>query len=180
MFRRHVNFLVLVALTFGLASRGYPQKDTHPEKESKWIEGKFLVRAQAPHLSDAGYVVLSYTVTNNSGSDVNIDFADDPLLAVVHQKPARVFLKLRSSQTYVQVVPKDDRVYFPKDLLPSNIPVEFKIIVGKHHETETSWLSSRTERDIERDAIREELENLESIVVFIPDRRLRIEFPTRK
>ena len=180
MLRRRVVFLVLLVWTAGIASRAYAQKGTHAEKEPKWIEGKFLIRTQAPYLSDAGYVVLGYTVTNNSGSDVNIDFVDDPVASIVPHKPARVFLKLRSSRTYVQVTPKDDRVYFPKELLPSDLPIEFQIIIGKHHDTASSWLSSKTEHDKEREAIREELENLESIVLFIPDRRLKIEFPTRK
>jgi hypothetical protein len=179
MFRRYI-VLVFVLAAVGIVSGGNAQNNAHAQKEPKWIEGKFLVRVQRPYLSDAGHVVLAYTVTNNSGSDVKIDFVDEPVLDVVPHRPARVFLKLRSSQTYVQVSPKDNRVYFPKELLPADLPVDFKIVVGKHHDASTSWFSSKTEDDKERDAIRDELENLENIVVFIPDRRLKIEFPIRK
>lgn len=179
MFRRYI-VLVLALAALGLVSGGHAQSNARAQKEPKWIEGKFLVRVQRPYLSDAGYVVLSYTVTNNSGSDVEIDFVDDPALDIVPHKPARVFVKLRSSGSYAQVTPKDDRVYFPKKLLPADLPVDFKIVVGKRHDTSTSWLSSKTQDDKERDAIREELEDFERIVVFIPDRRLKIEFPVRK
>jgi len=170
------SLLVAAGIVYG----GYAQNNAHAQKESKWIEGKFLVRVQKPYLSDSGYVVLSYVITNNSGSDVKIDFVEEPKLAIALHKPATVFLKLRSSHSYDQVTPKDDRVYFPKELLPAGLPIEFKIVVGKHHDTKTSWFSSKTEDDKERDAVRDELQDLESIVVFIPDQRLKIEFPIRK
>ena len=179
MFRRHIA-LLLVLVAAGIVSLGNAQDNGHAKKDPRWIEGKFLVRAEKPYLSDAGYVVLSYTVTNNSGADVKIDFVEEPKLAITPHKPATVFLKLRSSHSYDQVAPKDNRVYFPKELLPAALPVEFKIVVGKHHETKTSWFSSKTEDDKERAAIRDELEDLESIVVFIPDQRLKIEFPIRR
>ena len=176
MLRYYATFLVLI---LGMKPPvACAQKNTH--KEGQWIEGKFLVRVQEPYLSDAGFVVLAYIVTNNSGSDVNIDFAEEPALTMAAHKPARVFLKLRSSHSFHQVVPKDNRVYFPKELLPADLPVDFKIVVGKYHDVKTSWFSSKTEEDKARDAIKEELEDLESIVVFIPDRRLKIEFPVRK
>jgi hypothetical protein len=179
VFRRYIVFVFILA-AIGMVCGGNAQSNGRTQKESKWIEGKFLVRVQKPFLSDAGYVVLSYTVTNNSGADVEIDFLDEHTPDAVPHKPARVFIKLRSSESYAQVTPKDDRIYFPKKLLPADLPVDFKIVVGARHDTSTSWLSSKTEAEKERDAIRDELENLESIAVFIPDRRLKIEFPIRK
>jgi hypothetical protein len=180
--------LLLSIMLFGATSSGPPQvaSSSHARRgqpsgtDSKWIEDKFLVHEEEPYLSDSGYLVLVYAVTNKSGSDVKIDFVKKPEITLDAHEPTRVFLKLKHSRSYVHVTPEDNRIFFPKELLAADLRVIFKIVVGERHDAKTSWFSSQTANDKLRNAIREEVGDTESIVVFIPDRRLKIEFPIPK
>lgn len=179
-----VQLLALLALVTPAIAQGTPQKPSQKIKAAqpspKWIDDKISVTVGQPYLSDAGRIVLVYTVTNKARGDVRIDFIEKPLLIPGQPEPTRVFLMLKSNKNHVQVMPKDQYLHFFDELIPEDLPVLFRIVVGAGHETKASWFSAETSADKLRQAISKELGNTEAIIVFIPERRPKIVFPIPK
>ncbi len=167
--------LSLLAATDGNSTRPQTKKDGSPSSP-KWIENKVLVRVDSPYLSDSGSLVLAYTVTNKSGQDIQLKFTDSPTSLEEH-KPMRVFLKLKDPDSYSQVKRKDDFLYLADTLLPADLPVSFGIVLRVSSKDKPSWFSSDSTEDRLWRLLQKNLGNADSIVIFVPDRQIKIKLP---
>lgn len=167
----------------------YGQTTAKPQDEnnkstaatSQWIEDKVAVRVEAPYISEDQHLVLAYTVTNKSGKDIEIDYSDEELSLLQKMgsyERTRVFFKLKDRESYVQVTPQSQRMYFLPELLPADLPVLFQIVL--YRTIERSWFFWESAEEKLWNAIKKELGNTESIAVFIPHRKLKISFPIPK
>lgn len=150
------------------------QKNTTNPVSAKWIEDKVAVRVDSPSLTDSGDIVLAYTLTNKTGRDITLDFAENPASDSNHIEAKRIFLKLKDPDSFSQVSPRDHFLYFVDTLLVPDIPISFRVVVRVSADERPSWFSSDSDEDRLRKLLGKKLGNVDSIAIFIPDRRLKI------
>ena len=150
------------------------EKNKSTAATEQWIEDKVSVRLETPYISEDRHLVLAYTVTNKSGKDITIDLEERDFLHLLGE-PARVFYKLKDRESYVRATDRDLLLSFRKELLPADLPVHFQIVL--YSTIKKSWFSWENAEEKLWNAIEKNLGNVESIAVFIPDRKLKINFP---
>ncbi len=116
-------------------------------------------------------------MTNKSGADITLDFTEEPDFSLKPHQETRVFFKLKDPPSYQQVTPKARRVYLVPKLLPADLPVAFHIVLSVSADNKPPWFSSESTIERLSRVFQKELGNTESIVIFIPDQRLKITFP---
>lgn len=156
------------------------QANKRTPSPSNWIEDKVSVQAGAPYISSSGNLVLPFTVTNKSGADIALLFSEDHTFSSNPQEPIRLYLKLKDSQSYKQVMPKDHFIYLDPHLLPMDLPLLFNILVAVSPDDRPSRFSLEDSAEQVRNVTKKTLGNVDHIAIFLPDRHLKIVFPIRK
>lgn len=113
-------------------------KNNPSPSSTKWIENKVLVRVDTPYLSESGSLVLSYTLTNKSGKDIQLEFTDNSPTSLEQREPLRVFLRLKNPDNYTQVTPKDHLLYLSNTLLVADLPVSLHVVLSLSSEDKPS------------------------------------------
>ncbi|MGD0683269.1 MAG: hypothetical protein ABR990_14610 [Terracidiphilus sp.] len=162
-------------------SPSQPSKSaTRSNKPAQWIDNKVSIHVERPHLNTSGYLVLNYTVTNNSKKDINIDFSEPLISSPFIPQPTKVYLKLKSPESYLQQSPNDNFLRFQTTSLPVGLPVRLIIVVGSSGHNQSSWFSHESDEDRLWKAVNDEVGNVTTIDLFIPDQRLKISLPIPK
>ena len=158
------------------ATKQSPKGGANPSS-AKWVKNKILVRVDSPYLSDSGNLVLAYTLTNKTKQDIELDFSENPPISVKTREPIRIFLKLKDPDSYSQVTAKDHFLYLADTLLAADLPVSFHIVLSVSSEDKPSWFSTESTEERLWKLIKKKLSNTDSIVIFIPDRELKVTLP---
>lgn len=171
----------LLLLSIGLMAQSTGLTGRHKvTSKSIWHDDQIAVQSGKPYISTGGLLLLEFTLTNKTGSDLVIcrEGDQDSSCILMGVEEAKLFRKLKRSGTHDEISENDHSIVFFKTSLPAAVPVRF-VIAFELPKQEQSWWAQKEEPTPKR-AIRTILADVDAIVLLIPSRRIRVTLPVSR
>jgi hypothetical protein len=184
--RAHGLALLLTLLAgLSVAQSGGSRQLATDKPSASWHDDKFTVRVEAPYISKSGLLVLAYTVTNHSGSDLLVYREGEGKFGDILKggEEVKLFRRAKGSGDYSEIAEGDNSVAFFRTSLPVDVPIHLLVAFQIPKEEESWW--SRKKELTPKQAIERILPDTDAIVVLlvpgplqpVPTERLRIVLP---
>jgi hypothetical protein len=171
--------LVKLVIFVSLMSSALAQ--TNLTKQEKWIENKVEVIFDSGYLIEGNDLILSWVIKNHTGKDIKLIFDQQTTLLEsfsFNKEPTRVFLKRKDNNSAIRIDPNNinpNSIWFLDNLIPEDLNITFRIKFKIPNELKTTSFFQKkpTYQDIKI----KHLGNIESIIIYVPNQKLKITFP---
>jgi hypothetical protein len=162
------------AICQALHGQTTPARSSKTKQAEAWDENTMTATAQRPFISDRGFLVLPFTVTNKGDKDIQLNFKKPTFEP---RDPDRIYFHLKDSDSFQQIDPDHDDVLVSPSLIPSALPTRVAVVVGSGKYSDSKFLES-DDAKLAR-AFSEQLGNVSEIVIFIPSIHAKLKLRVR-